>query len=174
MPLKWRHPASETMRTYGTWANMKYRCHNPEHPQFADYGGRGITVCARWREDYDAFYDDMGPRPQGKTIDRIDNNQGYSPLNCRWATKAQQCRNTRRNPDIVFKDFAAEKGIHYSTLMHRKRVGAKLDAPVREYRRGNDHGTLSRYVRFKCRCEECKKGFSDYQKARRKTKVYDL
>lgn len=164
---KWRNPVRLTRATYGSWANARHRCHNPKNVQFPEYGGRGITMCDRWREDYDAFYEDMGPRPVGKTLDRIDNTKGYYPENCRWATPAEQQRNTRRNIGIVLKDFAAQKEINYSTIMHRKRVGNQLDAPVREYKKDSGHGTISRYIRQKCRCDVCRKSYSEYQKARR-------
>ena len=167
---KWRNPVAETRATYGSWANARNRCHNPDHPQFADYGGRGILMCERWREDYDAFYEDMGPRPTGTTLDRIDNAQGYDPFNCQWATPKQQQRNTRRNQKIVLKDFAVERGINYSTVMYRKRAGTELGAPVREYRKGGGHGTISRYVRKHCRCEICRKAYSKYQKSRYQAK----
>ncbi len=167
MVRRWRNPVLTTRATYGSWANMRYRCINPKHPEYFRYGARGIAVCERWIDDYDAFYEDMGPRPAGMTLEREDNNQGYDPFNCCWATPAQQQRNIRRNQKGVLKDFASEKGINYSTIMHRKRTGASLDAPVREYRKGNGHGTISRYVRLKCRCDICRKAYSDYQKKQR-------
>jgi hypothetical protein len=79
---------------YGVWQAMIHRCTNPRNPQFKDYGGRGITVCERWRK-YVNFSRDMGPRPLGLTLDRINNDGNYEPGNCRWATRSEQQRNSR-------------------------------------------------------------------------------
>lgn len=80
---------------YGVYHAMIGRCTRPTDKRYADYGGRGITVCDRWRDDFWAFVADMGDRPEGHSLDRIDNDRGYSPDNCRWATAHEQRVNRR-------------------------------------------------------------------------------
>lgn len=112
-------------RTYRSWANMKARCKNPRYDNFSRYGGRGITFCSKWAY-FKGFVSDMGVRPDGTTLDRIDNDGNYEPNNCRWATRKEQARNRRSNRwvelDGVNKtlyEWADELGLNRTTVTQR-------------------------------------------------------
>lgn len=88
--------------TYQSWQAMKQRCLQPNHPHYANYGGRGITICERW-SIFTNFLEDMGERPADHSLDRINSDEGYSPTNCRWATRTEQNRNNAQNRNITFR-----------------------------------------------------------------------
>lgn len=94
-----RHVAS---KEYKAWDAAKYRCHNPNSNSFPKYGGRGIAMCDKWRESFQAFLEDMGPAPPGTSLDRIDNYLGYYPGNCRWLDRIGQMNNLRKNVLISY------------------------------------------------------------------------
>lgn len=119
-----------TSPTYVTWVAMRNRCHAPGNSKYYMYGARGIEVCQRWRDSFAAFLEDMGERPEGCTIDRIDGAKGYEPGNCRWATVKDQQRNLRTNVTITFQgeslcisEWAEKTGLHSRTIAHRLRRG---------------------------------------------------
>lgn len=115
---------------------MIQRCYNQSNPQWKDYGGRGISVCQRWlpgqtvAQGFWNFVDDMGEKPEGTTLDRINNSEDYKPENCKWSTKAEQQRNRRNNITIEYKgkkmiveDWAKEIGVSRSTILYRYHKG---------------------------------------------------
>lgn len=87
-------------RIYSIWCGIKDRCLNKKSARYSSYGGRGITVCERWMT-FENFYEDMGDAPNGMSVDRINNDLGYSPENCKWSTPKEQANNTRRNVKIT-------------------------------------------------------------------------
>ncbi|HFO4585918.1 TPA: hypothetical protein ACHK65_004586 [Escherichia coli] len=118
---------------YSSWAQMKSRCNNPETPGYKNYGGRGIRVCERWNS-FDLFLEDMGERPDGCSIDRIDVNGDYCKENCRWATDREQKLNTRRTRNLTaygktmtIKEWSEETDIPYSTITVRLMRGKTIE-----------------------------------------------
>lgn len=89
--------------TWRTWFSMRTRCNNPNHNAYLYYGARGIRVCDRWQNSFESFLEDMGDRPAGTTLDRIDVNGHYEPSNCRWATGKEQGRNKRNNRKFLYQ-----------------------------------------------------------------------
>lgn len=121
----------ESTRTHGQtgtqmhrlWIQINYRCHNHTNKDWPRYGGRGIAVCERWRNSFDAFLEDMGPRPSpAHSIDREDNSKGYEPGNCRWATDIEQARNKRttvlNEVAVALMRHMAARGARQDDLAH--------------------------------------------------------
>jgi len=117
-----KHGMSET-KEYNTWCLMKRRCNNPKEVGYKYYGGRGITVCDRWLESFQNFYEDMGKCPEGMSLDRIDVNGNYEPSNCRWATHSEQSYNQRRRKD----NTSGRCGVYYIPETGRWRVTIRLN-----------------------------------------------
>jgi hypothetical protein len=114
---------------YRVWLSMKSRCNNKKNLKYPRYGGRGIRVCDRWNK-FENFYADMGERPDGLSIDRINNNKGYNKKNCRWATIREQAKNTVNNVFLTYKgerlhlsEWARRIGIASSTITERRNKG---------------------------------------------------
>jgi len=116
---------------YNAWAAMKDRCLNPKNAGFHNYGGRGITVCERWRSSFETFLNDMGGKPSPRhTLDRLDNDGPYCKENCRWATRQEQMNNVRYNHLLTLNgetqtmaEWSRRLGIPYATLKDRLRRG---------------------------------------------------
>jgi hypothetical protein len=120
---------------YIAWRGIIARCFNPAEKAFPNYGGRGISVCPTWRHDFAAFLADMGPRPSSKhTVERVENNLGYSKSNCIWADRHTQNRNRRNvvfyqfgSERLCLKDVAARMGVKYGTIVSRRDRGTPVD-----------------------------------------------
>lgn len=116
---------------YRVWTGMKTRCFNPNSEHFKDYGGRGITVCRKWKESFEDFASDMGPRPSmSHSIERVDNDGDYCPENCVWATMKEQAVNRRNTAYLTVKGevttrvaAARESGLNDGTVRNRLRRG---------------------------------------------------
>ncbi len=126
---------------YRSWTHLKGRCLTPTDKKFPDYGGRGITLCDRWRDSFADFYADMGPRPSADhSVERKDNDGPYSPENCRWATRIEQGANKRNNQTYTFggethhlTEWARRTGIPFFTLRHRVvKAGWPIDRALTE------------------------------------------
>lgn len=120
-------------REYRSWIEMKARCRGKDDVSLKNYKERGIFVCERWVNDFSAFMVDMGPRPLGMSLDRIDNDKGYFPENCRWATQKEQLRNTRRTVRVIIddvemclKDACKHLGMNYDCVRSRIRKGISV------------------------------------------------
>lgn len=123
-----RHRSCDT-REYSTWKAMLSRCTNPRNSMFHLYGARGISVCERWRT-FENFRDDMGARPPGRSIERIDTNGNYEPGNCRWATPREQMLNRRNTVELTFNGttkplslWAEQLGVRWQVVYHRIQRG---------------------------------------------------
>lgn len=129
---------------YKSWCSMKARCTNPKREDFARYGGRGITVCDRWRDSFEAFLADVGQRPTPQhSIDRIDSAGNYEPDNVKWSTRNEQARNTRHSVSLTLHgetrclaEWSEHIGIGYSTLWSRIRRGWPVEKVLANSRLG--------------------------------------
>jgi hypothetical protein len=112
-------------KLYWIWGAIIQRCTNPNTPQFKDYGGRGITVCERWKT-FANFAADVGPRPAGKLLDRRDNDKGYGPDNCQWVTRKEQNSNRRNcimvdcdGERVTLREYCRRNGLRYRPIVKR-------------------------------------------------------
>ena len=132
-------------KVYIAWRGIKERCHNPNNPAFQNYGGRGITVCERWRNSFENFLNDMGEPPPKTSIDRYPNNDGnYEPGNCRWATRSEQNNNTRQCRFLEFD------GKVKTIAQWERELGCKKQSVRSRIRKGwSIQEALATPVRFK-------------------------
>lgn len=122
--------ADDCKREYAIWKGIKSRCNNPNRKSYADYGAKGIKMSAEWSHSFSAFYADMGPRPDGGTVDRIDNAKGYQRGNCRWVERSEQNRNKTTTVLLTFNgetkcvaDWARHLGTTPSAISSRLKSG---------------------------------------------------
>lgn len=132
-PFMNRHHGMRNSPTYVSWKGMLQRCNNQNDPSYARYGGRGVTVCERW-SSFENFWADMGTRPTGETIDRINPHGNYDPENCKWSTPREQQNNRRINHMIdvdgskkTVTQVCRERGLNFNTVLSRLRRGMPVE-----------------------------------------------
>lgn len=147
------HGMSRT-KIHSIWKAMKQRCLNPKNQRYKDYGGRGISICNSWL-DFQNFYKDVGDYPERMSLDRIDNNKGYSPENCRWATYTQNANNTRKSTSVEYRgetktlsEWCTLLGLNRTAmatrLSYKWDVERMFNTPVKKYKpRKNGTTTIS-------------------------------
>lgn len=133
------HCSRSPSRTWKSWRAMFARCYNPHHAAYPRYGGNGIGVCPKWF-DFVQFLSDMGERPDNMTLDRINNFKGYSPQNCRWATRKEQARNMRNNVWIEHRglrltqaEWSRRIGVGVTTICWRRQHGWPTERILNNY-----------------------------------------
>ena len=125
---------------YTAWDRMIQRCENPKHHAYHNYGGRGISICKKWRHNFPAFLKDVGRKPSpDHSLDRIKNNQGYKPSNVRWATRKEQRRNSRQNRFLRFRgerlcvvEWTERLGMTRLVILNRLRLGWSVKRTLSE------------------------------------------
>jgi hypothetical protein len=134
-----KHGHANKHPLYNTWISMKQRCYNPDNPSHRYYGARGITVCDRWKASFEAFISDLGPRPDGTSLDRIDVNGNYEPGNCRWATPKEQANNKTDNRTVSYrglttnlKSLCEYVNVKYDLVRERLNAGWSIDDAINQ------------------------------------------
>tara|TARA_R110002051_G_scaffold242078_1_gene302440 strand:+ start:921 stop:1466 length:546 start_codon:yes stop_codon:yes gene_type:complete len=170
---------------YMSYRDMLNRCYNPNNKSYLNYGGRGITVCPEWKDSFWAFLEDMGERPDGYSIERIDVNGDYTPENCKWISRSDQQKNKRNTVYVSYKgkehrlaELAEELGVNYNALHKRifklklpeDRWAEPLNAPPTHCKKGlhlmTDARTDPKTGLRKCR--QCEKDYlREWRAARR-------
>lgn len=179
---KWEN--SSKTKTYNSWASMRSRCYRKKDKCYNLYGGRGIKICDRWLNNYDNFFEDMGERPIGMCLDRIDPNGDYEKDNCRWATMKDQQLNRRNNFIVEFNNqklsisqWSLRTGLNPDTIWNRLiRWNWTVEkALTYTTSRPWNHGTNTGYSKYKCRCDKCKESNKlKSKKARIKQKLLKM
>src|SRR5688572_28119058 len=141
-PMRRNQRKDPLYRIYRVWDGMKQRCFNERHSKYRIYGARGITVCDAWRNSFETFIADMGPRPDGYSLERIDNNGNYEPGNCKWATPLEQAHNRRscvapqhnkiewNGQRLTFADAGRLVGLPWAMISKRIKRGWSVEAAL--------------------------------------------
>lgn len=130
-------------KEYNSWRGMRERCNYSKHKYYNNYGGRGISVCERWNKSFINFYKDMGPRPEGSSIDRINTDGNYEPSNCRWATRQEQTLNSKKHKNAS----SYSKGVVW--MSDRKKWHARIHRDGIQKHLGQFDNELDAHIAYK-------------------------